>query len=341
MKLQQLRYLMAVIESGLNMTAAAERLSTSQPGVSKQLKLLEQELGLHLFARRGKSLVGLTPEGEEIAQRAGRILQEVEAIRGLSAGRFLEVAGRLAIGTTHTQARYVLPGVIARFRDQYPEVTLDLHQGTSEQLADLAARRQVDFVIASEARHRFPELVTLPCFRWDRVVLVPRGHPLAAQPRNLTLEAIAAHPLVTYVFNFDGGSSFKEAFVARGLDPRIVFTARDADVIKTYVRLGLGIGIVAGMAHGAGADGGGEGDDELVGLDAAGLFPRCTTWIGFRRDLALRRYMYDFLRMFAAHLEPATVSKAVGCATQEEVDALLADVPLALWRRGPESVAAT
>jgi LysR family cys regulon transcriptional activator len=329
MKLQQLRYLLAVIDNGLNMTAAAERLSTSQPGVSKQVKLLEEELGVHLFARHGKNLVGLTPEGEEVARRAARIMQEVEAIRGISAGRYLEVAGSLSIGTTHTQARYVLPGVIARFRQRYPEVTLDLHQGTSEQLADMATRRQVDFVIASEARHRFPELVSLPCFRWDRVILVPRDHPLAGLGRRPDLAEVAQHPLVTYVFNFEGGSSLKDAFAARGLEPKIVFTARDADVIKTYVRLGLGIGIVAGMAHAETAD------EDLVAVDATGLFPRCTTWIGFRRDLVLRKYMFEFLQLFAAHLDPYTVRSAAECATPEQVDALLAAVELPL--RGWES----
>jgi LysR family cys regulon transcriptional activator len=333
MKLQQLRYLLAVADNGLNMTVAAERLATSQPGVSKQLKLLEQELGLSLFVRKGKSLVELTPEGAEVVRRATRILREVEAIRGISPNIYGEATGRLAIGTTHTQARYVLPDVIARFRDRYPEVTLDLHQGTSEQLAEMVEKRLVDFVIASESRQRFPDLVVLPCFHWDRIVIVPEGHPLAKLKRRVTLEDLAEYPLVTYVFNFDGGSSLKRAFAARELEPRIVFTARDADVIKTYVRLGLGIGIVASMAQGALAQGG------LEAVDATGLFPRCTTWIGFRRDVVLRKYMFDFIQLFAVHLDEHTVRAALQLDNQDDIDRLLAGVRLPLKGRGAEVIA--
>jgi len=324
MKLQQLRYLRAVIDNGLNMTQAADRLATSQPGVSKQLKMLEQELGLSLFVRKGRSLASLTAEGEEVARRAARILREVEAIRGISPNLYSEASGRLSIGTTHTQARYVLPDVIACFRVQYPEVTLDLHQGTSEQLAEMAEKRLVDFVIASESRHRFPELVVLPCFRWDRIVLVPQGHALGSLQRPPTLEELAAYPLVTYVFNFDGGSSLKQAFAARGLEPQVAFTARDADVIKTYVERGLGIGIVASMAWSA------EAQDGLVALDASGLFPRCTTWIGFRRDVVLRKYTFDFFEMFAAHLDERTVRTMLACGTQDEIDRSMAHVALPL-----------
>jgi LysR family cys regulon transcriptional activator len=327
MKLQQLRYLLAVADNGLNMTLAAERLATSQPGVSKQLKLLEQELGLSLFVRKGKSLVELTPEAEEIVRRAKRILREVEAIRGISPNIYSEASGRLAIGTTHTQARYVLPDVIARFRDRYPDVTLDLHQGTSEQLAEMVEKRLVDFVIASESRQRFPDLVLLPCFLWDRIIIVPEGHSLADLGRRATLEELAAYPLVTYVFNFDGGSSLKRAFAARGLEPRVVFTARDADVIKTYVRLGLGIGIVASMAHSTCVQ------DGLVALDATGLFPRCSTWIGFRRDVVLRKYMFDFIELFAGHLDERTVRTALELGTQEEIDARMAEIRLPLKGR--------
>jgi LysR family cys regulon transcriptional activator len=226
-----------------------------------------------------------------------------------------------------------LPEVIGRFRDRYPDVTLDLHQGTSEQLAEMVEKRLVDFVIASESRQRFPDLVLLPCFRWDRIILVPEGHALAAIKRRPTLEELADHPLVTYVFNFDGGSSLKQAFAARDLEPKVVFTARDADVIKTYVRLGLGIGIVASMAQSACVQGG------LVALDATGLFPRCTTWIGFRRDIVLRKYMFDFLELFASHLDERTVRDALELAGQEEIDALLARVRLPLKGRCADVIA--
>lgn len=267
MKLQQLRYLLAVAENGLNMTAAAERLFTSQPGVSKQLRLLEQELGLSLFVRKGKSLEGLTAEGEEIVRRASIIMREVEAIKGISPNIYGEESGRLAIGTTHTQAKYVLPEVIRKLRARFPDVNLDIHQGTSEQLSELMDKRLIDFAISSESTARFPDLVLLPCYRWDRVILVPEDHELASLRRRPTLEELAPFPLVTYVFSFEGGSSLKRAFAAKGLEPKIAFTARDADVIKTYVSLGMGIGIVAAMAEDCPTESG------LVGLDAAGLFP--------------------------------------------------------------------
>jgi LysR family cys regulon transcriptional activator len=327
MKLQQLKYLLAVVDNGLNITAAAERLHTSQPGVSKQLKLLEQELGLSLFVRKGRSLAELTVEGAEVVRRASRILREVEGIRGLSPQIYEEASGRLSIGTTHTQARYVLPDAIGRFRERYPEVTLDLHQGTSEQLAEMMDKRQIDFAIASESRQRFPELVLLPCYHWDRVILVPETHELANLDRRPTLEDLARFPLVTYVFSFAGESTLKRAFRQRGLEPEVVFTARDADVIKTYVRMGLGIGIVASMAHGR------SGEEGLIALDAAGLFPRCTTWLGFRRDLILRRYMYDFIELFAGHLDPRTVRDTLMLDDQESVDQVFEGVRLPV--KGP------
>ena len=324
MKLQQLKYLLAVAENGMNMTAAAERLHTSQPGVSKQLRLLEQELGLSLFVRKGRSLEGLTAEGEEVLARAARIMREVEVIRGISGELYDQRTGKLSIGTTHTQARYVLPEVIRRFRARYPDVALDLHQGTSEQLAQMAEQRRIDFVIVSEPRRRFPDLYLLPCFHWDRVILVPKDHPLAALGRQPTLEELAEHPLVTYVFSFDRESSLKRAFNARDLEPKVVFTARDADVIKTYVRIGLGIGIVASMARDCGEQ------DDLVALDGAGLFPRCTTWMGFRRELVLRRYMYEFIELFAAHLDERTVREMVRLDDQERIDEVFGRIELPL-----------
>ncbi len=334
MKLQQLRYLLAVAENGLNMTAAAERLFTSQPGVSKQLRLLEQELGLSLFVRKGKSLEGLTAEGEEIVRRASIIMREVEAIKGISPNIYGEESGRLAIGTTHTQAKYVLPEVIRKLRARFPDVNLDIHQGTSEQLSELMDKRLIDFAISSESTARFPDLVLLPCYRWDRVILVPEDHELASLRRRPTLEELAPFPLVTYVFSFEGGSSLKRAFAAKGLEPKIAFTARDADVIKTYVSLGMGIGIVAAMAEDCPTESG------LVGLDAAGLFPRCTTWIGFRRDAVLKQYMYHFIELFAPHLEEHTVRRALETANQAEVESLLAGISLPLKGRCAEEVTA-
>ena len=296
MKLQQLKYLIAIADNGLNITAAAERLYTSQPGVSKQLKLLEEELGMQLFTRKGKSLDAVTPAGERVIERARVIMQEVDNIRSLASEYFEEDKGSLSIGTTHTQARYVLPKIIAEFRRRFPNIKLNLHQGTSEQLADMVAGNKIDFAIATGSRHLFPDLLLVPSYHWDRSIIVPKGHPLTTLEQKISLRDLVDYPLFTYVFSFSGESSLKRAFADQGLEPNVGFTARDADVIKTYVRMGLGVGIVASMA----ADCSDRKDLQVI--DAEGLFPRSTTWIGFRKDAVLRRYMFDFIRLFATHV---------------------------------------
>ncbi len=322
MKLQQLKYLLAIVDNGLNITAAAEKLYTSQPGVSKQLKLLEEELGLQLFVRKGKSLGGVTAAGEKVIERARVIMQEVDNIRSLASDYFKEEEGSLSIATTHTQARYVLPDVIREFRRRYPKVTLNLHQGTSEQIADMVSANAIDFAIATGSRDLFSDLLLVPSYRWDRKIIVPRGHELTQLDGKVALDDLARFPLVTYVFSFGGQSSLKKAFAEQGLEPDVVFTARDADVIKTYVRMGLGVGIVASMAE--------DCDDrrDLVAIDAEGLFPRSTTWIGFRRDAALRRYMFDFIQLFAPHISEALLESTRQATTQDEIDTLFADVDL-------------
>ena len=324
MTLQQLRYLVAIADSGLNITAAAERLYTSQPGISKQLKLLEQELGVQLFTRRGKSLAAVTSAGHDVISRARKILLEVENIRNLARDLSGEQEGTLSIATTHTQARYVLPEVIREFRKRYPGVNLELHQGTSEQIAELVADNRVDFAIATGSNHLFSDLVLLPCYDWDRIVLVPRDHELAAADGKLSLPTLAAFPLVTYVFSVTGESSFKRAFAEEDLEPDVVFTARDADIIKTYVRMGMGVGVVAAMAY--------ECSDkkDMAAIDARGLFPRCTTWIGFRRETVLRGYMIEFMSLFAPHLTPSLTRQAASLESQAEVDSLFADIGLPL-----------
>ena len=321
---QQLRYLLGIADSGLNITAAADRLYTSQPGISKQLKLLEQELGIQLFTRKGKSLAAITPAGHEVIARARRILREVENIRSLASDLSEEQEGTLSIATTHTQARYVLPEVIREFRSRYPRVNLELHQGTSEQIAELVAANRVDFAIATGAHALFPDLALLPCYDWDRIVLVPKAHELAKSNEPLSIETLAHYPLVTYVFSLTGESSFKKAFEDQGLEPDVVFTARDADIIKTYVRMGMGVGVVAAMAWEC------QDKNDLVAIDAAGLFPRVTTWIGFRRDSVLRGYMVDFASLFAPHLLPELTQRAASMESQEEVDTLFdkASLPL-------------
>jgi len=328
MTLQQLKYLVAIADSGLNITAAAERLYTSQPGISKQLKLLEQELGVQLFTRKGKSLAAITLAGRDVIARARRIIREAENIRNLASDLSGEQEGTLSIGTTHTQARHVLPDVIKEFRERYPKINLELHQGTSEQIAELVAANRVDFAIATGSRQLFPGLVLLPCFRWDRIILVPNGHPLTEMKeggaKRLTLPVLAGYPLVTYVFGTTGESSLKKSFADEGLEPNVVFTARDADIIKTYVRMGMGVGIVAPMAYEC------QDQKDLTAIPADGLFPRVTTWLGFRRDSVLRRYMVDFVALFAPHLTPQLTRKAAQLPTQAEVDALFDENTLPL-----------
>jgi len=316
MKLQQLKYLLAIVDNGLNITAAAEKLYTSQPGVSKQLKLLEEELGLQLFTRKGKSLGGITTAGQQVIDRARLIMAEVDNIRSLASDFYHEEDGTLSIATTHTQARYVLPEVIREFRERYPKVNLNLHQGTSEQIADMVAANEIDFAIATGSHDLFSELLLVPSYHWDRKIIVPRGHALAQLDRKLTLADLAEYPLVTYVFSFGGQSSLKRAFAEQGLEPDVVFTARDADVIKTYVRMGLGVGIVASMAEDC------NDQKDLAAIDAEGLFPRSTTWIGFRKDIVLRRYMLDFVQLFAPHISADQLEKTRHVRSQADIDKL-------------------
>ena len=240
MKLQQLKYLLAIVDNGLNITAAADRLYTSQPGVSKQLKLLEEELGMQLFIRKGKSLGGITPAGERVIERARVIMREVDNIRSLASDYYEEEEGSLSIATTHTQARYVLPEIITEFRKRFPNISLNLHQGTSEQIADMVAANEIDFAIATGSSDLFSDMLLVPSYRWDRSIIVPKGHELTGLDRKITLRDLVAYPLVTYVFSFGGQSSLKLAFAEEGLEPNVGFTARDADVIKTYVRPNFG-----------------------------------------------------------------------------------------------------
>ncbi len=318
MKLRQLRYIHEVAQRGLNVTAAAEALFTSQPGVSKQIRLLEEELGVDIFVRSGKHLSEITPAGQRILDYTRRLLGEVENIERVAEEFHDTDRGDLAIATTHTQARYALPPVIHAFRKRYPRVNLHLHQGSPPQIAKMAADGQADFAIATEAMHHFDSLVMLPCYRWNRCVLVTPDHPLASNKR-LTLADIAQYPVVTYTFGFTGRSKLDQAFAAHGLKPDVVLTAVDADVIKTYVRLGLGIGIVASMAYDERTDG------DLVRLPVDHLFEASTTHIGFRRGLFLRAFMHDFLEIFAPHLTPALVDEIGAVADPEERSRLVRD----------------
>jgi LysR family cys regulon transcriptional activator len=326
MKFQQLRYLLAIHDNGLNITAAARSLHASQPGVSRQIKLLEEELGFALFERAGRALTRTTAAGEEIIARAGRILNEMQNIRRTSAELRKADGGTLSIATTHTQARYVLPEVIRKFRARYPKVRLHLHQGTSEQIAEMVAKDRVDFAIATGSSDLFPRLVRLPVYRWRRAVVVPRGHAHAGEGK-LSLKKLAAYPIVTYVFSFTGRSSLPALFESAGLALDVALTARDADVIKTYVRIGLGVGILAELAIDPAED------SDLAVLDANHLFEEHTTWIGFRRSALLRVYMYEFIELLAPHLPRKLVRETEKSESQEEVDRVFEDLRIPLRDR--------
>jgi len=321
MKLQQLRYIWEVAHHDLNVSATAQSLYTSQPGISKQIRLLEDELGVEVFSRSGKHLTRITPAGEAILKTAGEILRKVESIKQVAQEFSNEKKGSLSLATTHTQARYALPGIIETFIDRYPDVSLHMHQGTPMQISEMAADGTVDFAVATEALELFSDLIMMPCYRWNRCVVVPKNHPLC-QVSRLSLEDVAKHPLVTYVFGFTGRSKLDEAFIEKGLAPKVVFTAADADVIKTYVRLGLGVGIIAKMAYNE------ELDSDLVALDASHLFQPSTTKIGFRRGTFLRGYMYEFIELFAPHLTKEVVSEAYSRHSKAEVEELFSHIEL-------------
>lgn len=324
MKLQQLRYIVEVARNNLNVSAAAQSLYTSQPGVSKQIRLLEDELGVEIFTRSGKHFTQITPAGKEVLAIAREMLRQAENIRQIGEEFSDPRRGKLSISTTHTQARYRLPPVIGAFRHRYPEVSLHIQQGTPQQIALMASDGVTDFAIATEAMEHFSNLVLLPCYQWNRTVLVPRTHPLA-QVGRLTLKEVADWPIVTYVFGFTGRSVLDDAFRREGLHPNVVFTATDADVIKTYVRLGMGIGIIAHMAYEP------EVDNDLVALDASHLFPPSTTRMAFRRGMWLRGFMYDFIQEFSPHLTRERVEAAIAAGEPEEVEAIFQGIELPVY----------
>lgn len=304
MRIQQLRYLSEIARRDLSVSAAAEALHTSQPGVSRQVKDLEDELGVAIFVRHGKRLTGLTEPGRAILTIAERILAEVANLKRAGQEFANEKLGSLTIATTHTQARYALPKAVAAFKRQYPDVQLVIHQGNPTQICEMVLRGEAEFAIATEQIAEYPELVSLPCYQWNRCIVVPARHPLT-RAKPLTLEAVARYPIVTYDFAFANRSLVEKAFEQRGLQPKVVLTALDADVIKTYVELGLGVGIMAAMAFNARRDAG------LKALDAAHLFESSTTRLGIKRGAYLRRFAYDFIELFAPHLPRSIVEPEV------------------------------
>lgn len=300
MKLQQLRYLCETANHNMNLSRAAKNLHTSQPAISKQIQLLEEELGVEIFLRNGKRIVRITPPGEQIIKIATRMLRDADNLKRIAQEFTDEAGGTLTIATTHTQARYALPPVIKRFTARYPKVKLILRQGNPMQISSLVSSGEADIAIATEAIEHFQELVMLPCYEWNRCVVVPPKHPLL-KLKKLTLEAINQYPIITYDFAFTGRSKINQAFANKGLEPNVVLTAIDSDVIKTYVELGLGIGILANMAFDA------KRDKNLKSIDASHLFEPSTTRIGISRNSYIRGYVFDFIEMFAPHLDHATI----------------------------------
>jgi LysR family cys regulon transcriptional activator len=302
-KLQQLRCLVEIARRGLNVSEAAEALHTSQPGVSRQIRALEDELGVEIFVRHGKRLSALTEPGKAAIEIAERILAETTNLKRAGEEFANEKLGTLTVATTHTQARYALPQAVTAFKRRYPKVRLVIHQGNPTQICEQVLAGEADFCIATEAIALYPELVSLPCYQWNRCVVVPPKHSLLKR-KPLTLAALAEHPIVTYDFAFANRSLVEKAFEARGLAPNIVLTALDADVIKTYVELGLGVGIMASMAFNA------KRDRPLRAIDAGHLFESSTTRMGIKRGAYLRRYAYDFIELFAPHLPREIVTRA-------------------------------
>ena len=303
MNFQQLRYVREAVRQNLNLTEAANVLFTSQPGVSKQIRELEEELGVEIFVRRGKRLVSLTDPGRIVVQVIERLLAEAENLRQVGKEFADQDSGALTIATTHTQARYTLPRVVQAFREHYPKVRLSLQQGSPMQIAEMVCQGRADIAIATEALDHFPELIALPGFTWQHCVIVPPNHPLT-QAKKLTLEALARYPLITYSPEFTGRSHLDQAFAAKGLTMDVVLTALDADVIKTYTELGLGVGIVAAVALDR------KRDTNLHAIDAGHLFGSNTTRIAVKRSAYLRGYTYSFIQTFAPHLTREVVDKA-------------------------------
>jgi LysR family cys regulon transcriptional activator len=310
MNIQQFRYAHEVARRGLKVSEAAAALHTSQPGVSKQIRELERELGAVLFVRQGRRLTAVTDAGREILAGIERILAEIANLRSI--GREFAAAGKgsLTVAVTHTQARYALPPVVTEFKKRFPEVKLKLLQGNPHQLARHLLDGDADLAIATEALAEYPQLETLPCYQWHHCVVVPEGHALARSKR-LTLEAIAVHPIVTYDPTFAGRTAVDRAFAARGLHPEIALTALDSDVIKSYVALGLGVGIISSRAYRAGKD---EG---LVALDCEHLFPAQTTRLAYKRGAYLRGFTIAFIGLMAPHLRKEDVKAIAEAAGQD------------------------
>ena len=313
MKLQQLRYIWEVARHDLNVSATALALYTSQPGVSKQIRLLEDELGMEIFTRSGKHLTKVTPGGKKILEMAGEILNKVEGIKQLSRDHKNPNLGNLSIATTHTQARYALPPVVQSFIAKYPDITLNMIQGTTAQIVDSVVNGDVDFAITTEKLEPQSNLVMMPCYHYGSVILVPKGHPLS-QLTDVTIEDIADYPLLTHVFGNDTIENYGlgKAFIQQGLKPNVVFNAGNADVIKTYIRAGLGVGVIADVAYND------HDDSDLAVINTSLVLDSYLTSIVMRKGSFLRSYMYDFIETFAPHLDRRVVDEVMSLSSSED-----------------------
>jgi LysR family transcriptional regulator, cys regulon transcriptional activator len=320
MKLQQLRYIYEVSKHSLNVSATAESLYTSQPGISKQIRLLEEELDIQIFVRSGKHLTDITPPGRLILTIAEQILNQAGQIQTIAKEFSNQNEGKLSIATTNTQARYDLPKIIDSFNRLYPKVILQMHQGSPSQIAEFAIRGEVDFAIATEP-FETKDLVMLPSYKWNRCILVPKGHALTSR-NTVALNELVKHPLITYVRGFAERNELDKAFEDAELEPNIVFAATDADVIKTYVRLGLGVGVISQMAYDP------QVDSDLVMLNARNLFADNVAYIGFTRTLYFRQYMYDFIEHLAPHLSTELIQEAQATKNNDAVERLVSELEL-------------
>ena len=315
MNFQQLRSVRETVRQGFNLTLVAQALHTSQPGVSRQIKELEDELGVELFVRAGRRLLGLTPPGQAMLPIVERLLQDADNLRRAGAEYAGQDRGLLTVAATHTQARYALPTAVRDFRATHPGVTLHLLQGSPRQIAQMVLDGQADLGIATETLADVPGLVTLPCYRWTHVVVTPRGHPLAeevAAGQPLTLASLARHPIVTYEPGYAGRRHIDAAFARESITPDIVLAAMDTDVIKTYVELGIGVGVIASVGYDD------QRDSALAALDARHLFAINTTRVAVKRGAWLRGYAYDFVHTFAPTLSRAVVERALASQAEQE-----------------------
>jgi len=295
MKLQQLRCIFEVVQNDFNSSKAANFLNTSQPGVSKQIQLLEDEVGVQIFQRNGKRLTGLTEPGQQVFDSIAEIIREEKNIKRVSEEYEKKDTGNFTIATTHTQARYKLPNVVEEFVKKYPKINLNIHQGNPSQVTEQIVNGDADVGIATESIGLHDKIFCIPCYSWNRIIVIPKSHPLNDE-KIITLEHLATYPLITYDYAFTGSTIVSKVFKESNLKPNIMLTAIDADVIKTYVNLNLGIGLIAEMAFDS------SKDIDLISRDVSHLFPLSTTYLGIRKDTFIRASTFDFIKMFTPQM---------------------------------------